>query len=591
MAKRSSTQSGASQAGGPAAAAVPPPATAAAAALPTGAAAAPPTAASVGPAAAAAQPPATAPCASAAAAPAAAPANATPMPSPSPSEPLDKHQIAAVFVGLLLAMFVSSLSETVTATALPTIVGELGGVEHMQWVTTAYILAVTIMMPIYGKLGDLLGRKYLLIAALSIFIVGSAICGLAPNMAALIAGRAVEGLGGGGLIILSQATIADVIPPRQRGKYLGVIGSVFAASTVIGPLLGGWFVQVTGWRWLFAFNIPLAGAAIAAAALFLHQRRLEGRPRIDGWGMATMAIAVSSLVLATAWGGTLYAWDSPEILGLGALCVAAAVALVLVERRAASPILPPTLFEDRNFIVATLTGMFIMLGLMGTMSYLPTYLQIVHELSPEQAGLMTVPMMAGVLITSTSAGFLATRTGRYKWMPIASCLVAATGFFLLSRLTVETSLLVIGVFLFVLGFGIGLGQQILVLIVQNEFPHSMVGTATAGNNFFRQIGAALGASLVGALFTSRLGADIAAQLPKSDNINVNSITPEAVRHLAEPVQHAIATAYSDALVPLFLYLVPLLLLGAVLMALLKERPLANSVEKSGQAERKGSEEA
>lgn len=495
-----------------------------------------------------------------------------------------KHQIAAIFAGLLLAMFVSSLSETITATALPTIVGELGGVRHMQWVTTAYILASTIMMPIYGKLGDLFGRKHLLIAALCVFIAGSALCGLAANMSMLIAGRAVEGLGGGGLIILSQATIADVIPPRQRGKYLGVIGSVFAASTVIGPLLGGWFVQTTGWRWLFAFNIPLAGAAIAAAALFLHQGRPASKPRIDLSGMATMAVSVASLVLATAWGGTVYAWDSLQILGLVALCLLAGATFVFVESRAASPILPLALFKNRNFVVATATGLFIMLGMMGTASYLPTYFQIVHELTPEQAGLMTVPMMAGVLATSTIAGFLATRTGRYKWMPIASCLVSATGFFLLSRIDVATPLAVIGSFLFILGVGIGLGQQILVLVVQNEFPHRIVGTATAGNNFFRQIGATLGASLVGALFTSRLSVDIAAQLPASDNINISTITPDAVRSMAEPVRQAIASAYSDALVPIFLYLTPLLLLGALLMTRLKEHPLANSVDRTGRTQ-------
>lgn len=501
--------------------------------------------------------------------------------TPAPEQPASKRQIAAIFAGLLLSMFVSSLSETVTATALPTIVGELGGVKHMQWVTTAYILASTIMMPIYGKLGDLLGRKHLLITALCVFMAGSALCGVATSMGALIVGRAVEGLGGGGLIILSQATIADVIPPRQRGKYLGVIGSVFAASTVIGPLLGGWFVQTTGWRWLFAFNIPLAGLAAVAAILFLHQKKHGTRPRIDVLGMLTMAVSVASLVLATAWGGSVYAWDSPQIIGLGALCVTAGAVFVFVESRAASPIMPLGLFKNRNFIVATATGLFIMLGMMGTTAYLPTYFQIVHELTPEQAGLMTVPMMAGVLITSTCAGFLATRTGRYKWMPIASCLVAATGFFLLSRMSVDTPLAAIGGRLFVLGVGIGLGQQILVLVVQNEFPHRIVGTATAGNNFFRQIGATLGASLVGALFTSRLSADIAAQLPTSDNINISSITPEAVRNMAEPVRHAIATAYSDALVPIFLYLVPLLLLGALLMTRLKEYPLANSVDRTG----------
>ena len=490
--------------------------------------------------------------------------------------------VAAVFAGLLLAMFVSTLSETVTATALPTIVGDLGGVGHMQWVTTAYILASTIMMPVYGKLGDLFGRKHLFIVALSVFIVGSATCGLAPSMDGLIAGRAVEGLGGGGLIILSQATIADIIPPRQRGKYMGVLGSVFAVSTVVGPLLGGWFVQVTGWRWLFAFNIPLALLAIAAVAFFSRRpARRAKHPSVDVLGMMAMAVSVSSLVLATAWGGTLFPWLSWQIVGLFALFAAMAVVFALVERRAKEPVIPLFLFKNRNFVVCTVTGMFIMLGMMGTVSYLPTYFQIVDGLAPEQAGLMTFPMMAGVLVTAVGAGLLATRTGRYKWMPIASCAVAAVGFVLLSRLAPGTPLPVAGAFLFVLGFGIGLGQQILVLIVQNEFPHAIVGTATAANNFFRQIGSTLGASLVGALFTSRLAADLAAQLPRVDNINMNRITPEYVQHLAQPEQGLIATAYSDALVPIFLYVVPLLIVGFVLMLTLKEHPLATSVDHGG----------
>ena len=500
----------------------------------------------------------------------------------APSNAHRTRSVAAVFAGLLLAMFVSSLSETVTATALPTIVGDLGGVEHMQWVETAYILAVTITMPVYGKIGDLYGRKYLFIIALSVFIVGSATCGFATSMDGLIAGRAVEGLGGGGLIILAQATIADIIPPRQRGKYMGVMGSVFAVSTVIGPILGGWFVQVTGWRWLFAFNIPLALLAIAAIALFLAKPApRDNRPPFDALGVATSAVAVSSLVLATAWGGTLFAWTSPEVFGLFALFILAAIAFVLVESRAAEPIIPLLLFKNSNFVKCTVTGLIIMMGLMGTVTYLPTYFQIVDGLAPEQAGLMTFPMMAGVLAMSVLTGFLATKTGRYKWMPIASTVVAAIGYVLLSQLTVGTTLLMTGVFLFVLGVGIGLGQQILVLIVQNEFSHDIVGTVTAANSFFRQIGSTLGASLVGALFTSRLSADLAAQLPRVDNINVNRITPEFVQHLAEPVRHAIATAYSDALVPIFLYVVPLLAVGFVFMLTLKEHPLATKVDHAG----------
>lgn len=493
-----------------------------------------------------------------------------------------KRQIAAIFAGLLLAMFVSSLSETVTATALPTIVGDLGGVDHMEWVTTAYILAATIMMPIYGKLGDLIGRKYLLVSALGIFIAGSITCGFVTSMDGLIIGRAIEGLGGGGLIILSQATIADVIPPRERGKYMGVMGSVFALSTVLGPLLGGWFVQVTGWRWLFGFNVPLALLAIAAAAKFLPKPvRPDKRPSIDVAGMVFMAVSVSSLVLMTSWGGATYSWDSPVIIGLAVACVISAVVFVLVERLAREPIIPLYLFKNRNFVLCTITGLLIMLGMMGTTTYLPTYFQIVDGLSPEQAGFMTVPMMGGAMLMAITSGFLASKTGKYKWMPIACCLIMAVGFFLLSQLALGTTLLVTGLSLFVLGFGIGLGQQILVLVVQNEFSNEIVGTATAANNFFRQIGSTLGASLVGALFTSRLATELAKNVPASQHINIDTITPEFVHGLSGALQESIKTSYSDALIPIFLYMVPLLLVGAVIMAFLKEHPLATSVDHAG----------
>ncbi len=291
--------------------------------------------------------------------------------------------------------------------------------------------------------------------------------------------------------------------------------------------------------------------------------------------------AVFAGLLLAMFVSTLFPWISPQIFALFALFFVAAVAFVLVERKAKEPIIPMLLFKNRNFVVCTVTGMFIMLGMMGTISYLPTYFQIVEGLAPEQAGLMTVPMMAGVLITAVGTGFLATKTGRYKWMPIASCAVTAVGFVLLSQLTVGTPLVVTGVFLFVLGFGIGLGQQILVLIVQNEFPHAIVGTATAANNFFRQIGSTLGASLVGALFTSRLTADLAAKLPHVDNINMNRITPDFVQHLDSGTRAIITSAYSDALVPIFLYVVPLLVVGFVLMLTLKEHPLATKVNHTG----------
>ena len=490
-------------------------------------------------------------------------------------------QLAFVFIGLMLAMFVSSISETIAATALPTIVGDLGGVEIMQWVDTTFILTSTITMPIYGKLGDLIGRKYLLMSALVLYTIGKVICGFAPSMEMLITGRAVSGLGGGGLIILSQAVIADVTPPRTRGKYLGAMGAVFGVSSVLGPLLGGWFVQVTGWRMLFFFTVPIALVALVALALFLKQPSLRGEhPPIDVAGSVLMALSVASLVLAIAWGGNQYAWVSWQIIGLFALFAVCATAFVFVERRAKEPIIPMVLFKNKNFVLCTVTGMLLYIGFMGMVGYLPTYFQIVDRLSPETAGFMTIPMMAGMLITSLATGFIAARTGKYKWMPIAMCAVVGVGFFLMSTLQVDTAITLTLIYEFVAGFGMGLGLQILVLVVQNEFPHAIVGTVTAANNFFRQIGSTLGTSLVGSLFTARLTHDLANTLPPSDNISIASITPSYVDQLPHSLQTMIASGYSDALVPLFACFIPLAVIGLVLMCFLKETPLAKKIDHS-----------
>lgn len=501
---------------------------------------------------------------------------------PASDPPLSRRSVAAVFAGLLVAMTVGTLNQTIVATVLPTIVGELGGVNRMLWVTTSYVLAATVTMPLYGKMGDLIGRKGLFIGALALFVAGSAACALAPSMEGLVIGRAVQGLGGGGLMVLSQAIVADVVPPRRRALYLSIMGVAYAVPMLAGPLLGGFFADAVGWRWAFWFDVPLALAAIVIAAVFLPKpRRTAERAPFDVGGAVTLVAAVTALTLATLWGGNEHAWTSPTIIGLLVATAVASALFVLAERRAREPLMALSLFKNRNFDISIVASSITMFVMIGVLTYLPTYFQIVEGLAPEQAGLMTVPMMAGVLITAVGTGFLATKTGRYKWMPIASCAVTAVGFVLLSQLTVGTPLVVTGVFLFVLGFGIGLGQQILVLIVQNEFPHAIVGTATAANNFFRQIGSTLGASLVGALFTSHLTADLAAKLPHVDNINMNRITPDFVQHLDSGTRAIITSAYSDALVPIFLYVVPLLVVGFVLMLTLKEHPLATKVNHTG----------
>lgn len=496
--------------------------------------------------------------------------------APEHQEGINKRALIAVFAGLMLAMFVSSLDQTIVSTALPTIVGELGGVDHMLWVTTAYVLASTCMMPIYGKLGDLIGRKPLFIAALALFTVGSLICGIGDSMFTLIAGRAVQGLGGGGLMILSQAIIADVVPVRQRGKYMGVMGAVFAVSMIVGPLLGGWFTEVAGWRYIFWFNVPIAIVAIALAAAFLPKAKRSAQSfKLDILGTAVLIGGTVCLVLFTTVG-----WGSFEAIALGVACVVCFVLFVVAERHAQEPIMPLSLFKNRNFIVASLAGLLIMVAMMGTISYLPTYMQIVNGASATESGYMMLPTMVGMMIMSTVSGFLASKTGRYKWMPVASCLVAAVALVLMSTIAVETSTIMMFVYLFILGFGMGLGQQILVLIVQNEFPHAMVGTATSSNNYIREVGATLGSSVIGALFTSRLADQLAGagEALASTGLSANSITPAIVAQLPTDIQLLVQNAYHDALVPIFLYLAPFLLVGAVLLLFLKENPLKDTIE-------------
>lgn len=490
----------------------------------------------------------------------------------------------AVFSGLLVAMLLSSLDQTIFSTALPTIVGELNGVEHQLWVTTAYMLTATIMMPVYGKLGDLLGRKNLFIGAISIFLIGTVVGGSAASMTALIAARAIQGLGGGGLMILSQSIIADVVPARDRGKYMGAMGAVFGLSSIIGPLLGGWFTESLSWRWAFWINVPLGLAAVAAAAIFLDLPRHRLAVAIDWRGIATMAVATSAIILICAWGGHTYAWDSAQVLGLAALAVVGAIAFVAVERRAEAPIIPLHLFASRNFNLATIAGMIIAIGMFGAISYMPTYFQMVYGYSATEAGLLLISMVSGLMGTALLTGNLASRTGRYKWMTIACAVVAAIGLGLLSTIEVTTSVQVLCAYLFVLGAGIGLGMQIFILIVQNSFPDREVGAATAANNFFREIGATLGAAIVGSIFTSNLTSLLTERMseagidPARSGAAISGLTPAVVNALPEQLRTIVTSAYSEALTPVFGHLVPLVLVALVIVCFIREVPLRTSVE-------------
>lgn len=502
-------------------------------------------------------------------------------PEPDDDGRIRGKRLGLIFAALMLTMLMASLGQTVLATALPTIVGELNGVNLMAWVITAFILASTIMMPVYGKLGDMFGRKPLFIFAILLFVLGSLIAGAAQSMGVLIAARAVQGVGGGGLMILSQATIADVVPARERGRYMGVMGGVFAFSSVAGPLLGGWLTDGPGWRWTLWMNVPLGLLALVAVVVLLklpaHNRKNHGR--IDYMGMALLSVATTTLVLAATWGGSVYAWGSPIMIGLIVTTVIAAALFVWVESRADEAVLPLFLFRNRNFVLTMFAGLIVGVAMFGALGYMPTYLQMVTGYSPAQAGLLMIPMMAALMITSTLIGRRTAITGRYRITMVVGTVITALGLLLLSTIHADTSVVLECAYLAVLGLGLGATMPLLTLVAQNSFAQRLVGTATAGQNYFRQVGATLGSSVIGALFASRLGETLASRFPGEADLegDTNSLTPEIVASLPEPAHTWVIESYNEALVPLFLWLVPLVLIATVLLYFVQEKPLATKL--------------
>ncbi|AZA11109.1 MDR family MFS transporter [Corynebacterium gerontici] len=493
-----------------------------------------------------------------------------------------------VLSSLMVAMLLASLDQMIFSTALPTIVGELGGVDHMMWVITAYMLGETIMLPIYGKLGDIVGRKPLFIGALTIFLLGSMIGGVAHTMALLILGRAVQGIGAGGLMILSQAIIADVVPARERGRFMGVMGGIFGLSAVLGPLLGGWFTEGIGWRWAFWMNIPLGIVAIGIAMWRLRIPKAEKKAlQWDYAGTILMIISTVSLILFTTWGGTTYEWSDPLIIGLIASTVIGASLLVVVEKRAKNPLIPLDFFANRNFTVTTLAGLVIGITMFGVLGYLPTYLQMVSGISATEAGYMMIPMMVGMMGCSIWSGQRITKTGSYRHFPMIGMAIVFASLFMFHAIKVDSSLWYIGLCLFTLGVGLGLGMQVLVLVVQNTLPMDVVGSATAVNNFVRQIGASIGSALVGGLFVGNLKPLLTERLPAAtqqlppeqaravagQGIDANSVTPTLVDQLPGPLHEAFITSYHDALMPVFIVLMPLVVIAFLLVSAIKHEPL------------------